>query len=136
MKRDITKKIFTANETLSEMILGILLFGGVIWCIGIWFVSEKLLFTSGLWMGIFIGCFAVWHMWRGLDTGLDLGDAAMKYVTKQNMIRYGIIVVFYGIICVWHLGDPIAAFIGLMGIKAGAYLQPFTHKFITKRKRR
>lgn len=131
-----SKKSFTVNETLMEMLLGILVFGGVIWLAGIWLVKDKLLFSSGLLLGLLLACFASWHMWRGLDTGLDLGDAAIKYITRQNMIRYGIIVVSYGIICVFKLGNPVAAFIGIMGIKAGAYLQPFTHKIYTKRKRR
>ncbi|MBQ9989885.1 MAG: hypothetical protein IJP31_02930 [Lachnospiraceae bacterium] len=130
------KKKFTVNETLMEMLLGILLFGGVIWLAGIWLAKDKFLFSLGLGLGLLLACFASWHMWRGLDTGLDLGDAAIKYITRQNMIRYGIIVVSYGIICVFKLGDPVAAFIGIMGIKAGAYLQPFTHKLYTKRKRR
>lgn len=130
------KKDFVANETLVEMVLGILLFGGGVWLIGIWLVKNRILFSSGLILGLLLACLATWHMWRGLNTGLDLGDAAIKYVTKQNMIRYGIIVVSYGVICVFKLGDPVAAFIGIMGIKAGAYLQPFTHKVYTKRKRR
>ena len=32
--------------------------------------------------------------------------------------------------------NPLAAFAGIMGLKAGAYLQPFTHKISTKFKRR
>lgn len=130
------RKLFEANETLTEMFLGILVFGAVIWIGGIWLVKDRLMFTGGLWLGILIACLAVWHMWKGLDTGLDLGNNAVKYMVRQNMIRYGLIVVSYGIICVWELGNPVAAFIGIMGIKAGAYLQPLTHKFITKRKRR
>ncbi len=130
------RKKFFCNETLNEMFLGILLFGAVIWFAGIWFVGHRLLFSSGLWLGILIACGAVWHMWKGLDVGLDLGADATKYITKKNLIRYGVIVVFYTLICVLRVGDPVAAFIGIMGIKAGAYLQPFTHKILTKRKRR
>lgn len=130
------KKLFGYSETLNEMFLGILAFGAVIWLAGIGFVKNRVLFSSGLWLGILIACIAVWHMWRGLDIGLDLGDNATKYVTKQNMIRYGLIVVSYSLICVLGMGDPVAAFIGIMGIKAGAYLQPLTHKLFTKRKRR
>lgn len=132
----VKKNGFSINETLLEMLLGILIFGGVVWLTGILLVQNRLLFTVGLLLGLFLAGFASWHMWKGLDTGLDLGDAAAKYITKQNMIRYGIIVVSYSIICVCKLGDPVAAFIGIMGIKAGAYLQPFTHKILTKRKRR
>ena len=130
------KKVFAANETLIEMILGILLFGGVIWLVGIWFVPEKRLFTVGLWLGIVIACVAGWHMARTLDKGMELGAAATKYIISQNMLRYLLIVVAYGVICVTQIGNPIAAFIGIMGLKAGAYLQPLAHRVITKEKRR
>ena len=129
------KKLFGYSQTLNEMFLGILAFGAVIWIAGIWFVKDRLLFSSGLWLGILIACMAVWHMWKGLDVGLDL-DNATKYITRQNMIRYGLIVISYSLICVWEMGNPVAAFIGIMGIKAGAYLQPLTHKLFSKRKRR
>ena len=130
------KKVFAANETLIEMILGILLFGGVIWLVGIWFVPEKRLFTVGLWLGIVIAWLAGWHMARTLDKGMELGAAATKYIISQNMLRYLLIVVAYGVICVTQIGNPIAAFIGIMGLKAGAYLQPLAHRVITKEKRR
>ena len=130
------KKVFAANETLIEMILGILLFGGVIWLVGIWFVPEKRLFTVGLWLGIVIACLAGWHMARTLDKGMELGAAATKYIISQNMLRYLLTVVAYGVICVTQIGNPIAAFIGIMGLKAGAYLQPLAHRVITKEKGR
>ncbi len=130
------KKIFAANETLTEMILGILLFGGIIWLTGIGFVSRKLLFSSGLWLGIVIACLAGWHMARTLDRGMELGTAATKYIVSQNMLRYLGIVAAYGVICVTETGDPVAAFIGIMGLKAGAYLQPLIHRRMTKEKRR
>ena len=130
------KKVFAANETLLEMILGILLFGGLIWFAGIWFVSQRLLFTTGLWLGIVIAVLAGWHMARTLDKGMELGAAATKYLITQNMLRYLIIVIAYGVICITQIGNPIAAFIGIMGLKAGAYLQPLAHRTMTKEKRR
>ena len=59
-----------------------------------------------------------------------------KYLMSQNMIRYGVIVIAFGVLCLLDIGNPLAAFAGIMGLKAGAYLQPFTHKIITKIQRR
>ncbi len=130
------KKMLKLNETVKEMYLGILAYGVLIWLGGLLILERKLYFSSGLWLGVFISMSAVWHMWRGLNIGLDLGEDATKYVTKQNLIRYGLIVISYALICVLEIGNPVAAFLGIMGIKAGAYLQPFTHKILTKRRRR
>ncbi|MBQ9121890.1 MAG: hypothetical protein IJY10_00180, partial [Lachnospiraceae bacterium] len=35
-------------------------------------------------------------------------------------------------VAVTEVGEPIAMFVGIMGLKIGAYIQPFTHKFYNK----
>ena len=125
-----------ANETLKELIIGILFYGIIVEIIGWIPVRDKIYFSIGLWFGLILAILAAIHMWRGLNVGLDLGDGAGKYVLSQNMIRYGVIVVAFGALCIMDFGSPIAAFAGIMGLKAGAYLQPFTHKIRIKFQRR
>ena len=132
MKENI-KKI---SETLKELLIGIVFYGIIVEIIGVCFIKDKIYFSIGLWFGILLAIAAAFHMWWGLNIGLDLGDSASKYVLSQNMIRYGVIVVAFAALCIMDLGNPLAAFAGIMGLKAGAYLQPFTHKIITKLKRR
>ena len=124
------------NETLKELLIGILFYGIIVEILGLLWGKEKLYFTIGLWMGIFLALAAAVHMWWGLDKGVELGDGATKYLMSQNMIRYGVIVVAFGVICVSDIGNPLTAFAGIMGLKAGAYLQPFTHKILSKLRRR
>ena len=131
--KDFIKKI---SETLKELLIGILFYGIIVEVIGIWFIEDKAYFTIGLWFGVILACATAVHMWWGLDRALDMGDAAGKYALSQNMIRYGVIVVAFGALCVMDVGNPIAAFTGIMGLKAGAYLQPFTHKIMIKFQRR
>lgn len=131
--KDKLKKI---SETLKELLIGILFYGILVEIIGICFMKDKGYFSIGLWYGIVLACAAAIHMWWGLDRAMDLGDAAGKYALSQNLIRYGVIVVAFGALCVLNVGNPIAAFVGIMGLKAGAYLQPFTHKIMIKFQRR
>lgn len=131
--KDKLKKI---SETLKELLIGILFYGIIVEVIGICFIKDKMYFTIGLWFGVFFALAAAVHMWWSLDRALDMGDAAGKYSLSQNMIRYGVIVVAFGALCVIDIGNPIAAFAGIMGLKAGAYLQPFTHKIMIKFQRR
>lgn len=130
---DSLKKI---SETLKELLIGILFYGIIVEVMGICFIKDKIYFSIGLWFGILLALAAAIHMWWGIDKALDLGDGAGKYALAQNMIRYGVIVVAFGILCVVDFGNPIAAFVGIMGLKVGAYLQPFTHKILLKLKRR
>lgn len=131
--RENIKKI---SETLKELLIGILFYGIIVEVIGICFIKDKMYFTIGLWLGVFLALAAAVHMWWGLDKAMDMGNGASKYALSQNMIRYGVIVVAFGALCVLDVGNPIAAFVGIMGLKAGAYLQPFTHKIMIKFQRR
>ena len=131
--RENIKKI---SETLKELLIGILFYGIIVEVIGICFIKDKMYFTIGLWFGVFLALAAAVHMWWGLDKAMDMGNGASKYALSQNMIRYGVIVVAFGALCVLDVGNPIAAFVGIMGLKAGAYLQPFTHKIMIKFQRR
>ena len=124
------------SETLKELLIGILFYGIIVEVFILCFSKEKGYLSIGLWMGIFLASAAAIHMWWGLDRALTLGDVAGKYALSQNMIRYGVIVVAFGALCVMDFGNPIAAFAGIMGLKAGAYLQPFTHKIMKKIQRR
>ena len=129
-------KLKKVSETLKELLMGILFYGILVEIIGICFIKDKVYFSIGLWFGIILAFAAAIHMWWGLDRAMDLGNAASKYAISQNMVRYGVIVVAFGVLCVLDVGNPIAAFAGIMGLKAGAYLQPFTHKIIIKFQRR
>lgn len=131
--KEIIKNI---SETLKELLMGIIFYGIIIEVAGLCFSKEKGYFSIGLWIGIILAIAAAIHMWWGLERGLDLGNQATKYVLSQNMIRYGVIVIAFGLLCVLDIGNPLAAFAGIMGLKAGAYLQPFTHKIRNKIQRR
>ena len=129
------EKLKKIDKTLKELLIGIIIYGIIVEMLGVCFSKEKLYFSIGLWFGIFLALAAALHMWWGLNIGLEMGEAATKYVLTQNMIRYGVIVIMFGVLCLWDIGNPLAAFAGIMGLKAGAYLQPYMHKIISKLKR-
>ena len=131
-----TKIKFFTHFSYSCLMLSMIFYGIIVEVIGICFIKDKMYFTIGLWFGVFLALAAAVHMWWGLDKAMDMGNGASKYALSQNMIRYGVIVVAFGALCVLDVGNPIAAFVGIMGLKAGAYLQPFTHKIMIKFQRR
>ncbi|MDO4331985.1 MAG: hypothetical protein Q4C58_04785 [Eubacteriales bacterium] len=122
------------DSTVKEMWLGIGIWGVACELVMVWFVRDK----AGCSLGILVGCLlaaaGVWHMWKVLDTALDLGDGAQKYLTVRSWIRYGVFVAVFGVLMITGWANPLTAFLGLMGMKAAAYLQPAVHKFIEKRR--
>lgn len=117
------------------MLIGITGFSILVEIILIWFVDQKLSFTVGLLLGTFMAMMAAIHMWWILDKAMDLGGGAQKLVLTHNIIRYGVILVAFFLICLSKVIDPLEAFIGIMGLKVGAYVQPFTHKWLCKKKK-
>ena len=72
-------------------------------------------------------------MYHSLDRALDLdAGSASKKIQVQSIIRYVFIVIIMGITMVNGYTNPLAAFLGIMGLKVAAYLQPFTHKLIIR----
>ncbi len=117
------------DRTLTELAVGIAAWGLLCQVTVVWFVADKAGYSLGLWMGVLLAAAAGVHMWWALDRALDYGrDAAVKMITKHNIIRYFVFVIVMALIMVSGFANPLAAFLGLMGLKVAAYLQPFTHK--------
>lgn len=123
-----------ADTTVKEMWIGILLWGLACELVTVWFVKDRLSGGLGILIGCLLAAAGVWHMWKVLDTALDLGDGAQKYLTVRSWARYGVFVIVFAILMVTEWANPLTAFFGLMGMKAAAYLQPAVHKFISKRR--
>lgn len=127
------EKLKSRNRTVLELQSGIVLFGAVCQLTAMWFVPNMLKFTIGLWLGIAVAMAAGLHMWGSLKKAFDgfEGDVTKK-ITQAGIIRYVVIVICFAAVAVSDVGEPIAMFVGIMALKIGAYVQPFTHKFYNK----
>ena len=125
------------DETLKELMTGILLFELVCLIAGVWFVTSPLKYIVGLLIGFILAEAAAWHMYRSICRNMDLNagnnGAANAYAVKNSMIRYGVILVVFLAVCLTDFAYPLAVFLGIMGLKAGAYLQPFTRKYLFRK---
>ena len=120
--------IENVNRTLFELEVGILIFG-VVCQIFVFLPEDKAGYSIGLWIGVFTAVLAAFHMWYTLDKGLDFDEkSAIGYLGRQNIIRYLMIVAILIAVAVSGIGNPLSAFLGVMGLKASAYMQPFTKK--------
>ena len=129
------KKISSINSALPGLLLGIVLFGAVSQLVGIFLVTEKANYSIGLWIGVLTAIFMAFHMAFSLNSAVDRDvKGAQAAATIQNIIRYLIVVLILGILMMTNIGNPIAAFVGIMGLKVSAYLQPIFQKLSQKRK--
>ena len=128
-----TKKI---DETLLGLLLGIFVFAVVSQLAGVFFVKSALKYSLGLWIGTVLAMGCAYHMWWSLDRNLTINadneGGARAYAIKHSMIRYAVILLVFLGVCVTDFAYPLAAFLGIMGLKAGAYLQPVINRLLHK----
>ncbi len=117
------------NEALPGLLLGILIFGIVEELIGIWFVNDRIRFTSGVLIGI--GCAAgmAIHIAWILEESVRFEGTATKRMAVYSALRYVCVVVIFFVMMYFNLGNFYAAFIGVLSLKASAYAQPLIQRF-------
>lgn len=128
------------NETLSELIMGILVSGLVIQIVQLLitvttpqFVSSRLPFALGLWIGVVTAVCLAAHMYRSIDRALDMPQGnAERYMRKAYLMRTAAILVVAGIVTWLKLGYVMAVFLGMLCLKFGAFLQPVMHRLWKK----
>lgn len=119
------------NKVLPELIFGIVIWGILVWLAGIWFVKDKLLYSTGLWIGVLLAAGMAIHMAAVIEDAVNTESGQGKLIA-MSLLRYGVVVIVFGCVAYFRLGNPIAAFAGVMGLKIAAYLQPIFHKIILK----
>lgn len=119
------------NDVLPELILGILIYGVLVQIIGMWFVEDKLQCSIGFWIGILLAMGMSVHMAMVIEDAVSLGYGQRRLVI-MSVLRYAVVVLVFAGMIIFHIGNPIAAFVGLLGLKPAAYMQPFLHKLMLK----
>lgn len=129
MEKNRKKKI---DATLFDLCLGIFLYGIVCQAVLLIF-SRRPDYSIGLWIGVISGITGAIHMWWALDRGLDMAEKdAVKSVGTQSLVRYFAILAVMTLAALSGFADPIFVFIGYMGMKVSAYMQPYTHRISSK----
>lgn len=117
------------NSALPGLILGIAAFGVLCQAVGFFLVSDKADFSIGLWIGILTAIFMAFHMAFSLNMTVERDEkGAQASAIRQNMIRYFVVIIVFGILMITRIGNPLAAFVGVMGLKVSAYVQPMLSK--------
>lgn len=117
------------NTALPGLLFGIILFGALCQIAGLFFIEDKTDYSIGLWTGVLTAIFMAFHMAVTLNSAVERDvKGAQAAATRQNIIRYLVVVIILGILMLTRIGNPLAAFAGIMGLKISAYLQPLFAK--------
>lgn len=133
-ERTAGKKRTGCNRTLLELLCGIAAFDLACFLIGVWFVPQKGSCALGLFFGMLTAFAMAYHMSWTFDKYLGLlPKQAARMVTLQALLRYFAVAAVLFAILFSGIANPLAAFLGIMGLKIGAYLQPLIHSFTVKK---
>ena len=99
-----------------------------------WFVDDKQQYTIGLWIGILLA------MGMAVNMAVVILDAVDVMASTGTAVRTGFwsvlryVVVIGAFVGVWYfeVGNLLVMFLGVMGLKVSAYLQPLLHRFILR----
>ena len=117
------------NPVLPELVVTILVYGVLVELIGVWWVDDKIRYTSGLVIGIGLALFmsvniasSIWGM-MDVTTKKAQAGVAVKAVGRYLVVAVVSIAMGY-----FNLGNILTWFIGVMGLKVAAFAQPLIHK--------
>lgn len=121
------------DETLVELIAGIALYGLVVEIAGVIFSKDLLSFSIGLVCGCLAAGFMAFHMYRSISNVLMLEEKDAVNATRSSaVLRYLVVVGGFFVLYFTEIGSPFSYVIGVFGLKAAAYLQPFLKKIYKK----
>lgn len=124
------------SETFWEIALNCLVYGVLIQLVCIFIPYSLADLSLGLWIGVAMAIAIGAHMDLIIDrsfSGLTEKQAA-NLMRMNSMGRYIFVVLAFGLVLIYEIGNPLACFAGVMTLKVAAYTQPFTHKLLTKLK--
>lgn len=122
------------NDALPGLVGGILLYGALIWAGAIWFVSDRIFFTAGLAVGIVLAIGMAVHMAWVLFDVVNFTDAkkAGGRILAKSILRYVVVIGIFVWLYISGFGSLVAAFVGMLGLKIAAYLEPVVQRTFAK----
>ena len=122
------------NDALPGLVLGIVIYGIIVELVGVWFVEDKLRYSTGLLIGISVAIGLAINIAQVIRDAVEIygADGARNRLIVKSVLRYLVVVVVFFVMMKFNLGNLVTAFVGVLGLKVSAYLQPFAHKVILK----
>lgn len=124
------------NETLAELLCGILVSGVVVQLADLaaaWIYPQfrelRLLFSIGLWIGVLVAMFLAVHMYRSIDKALDMRpEDAESFMRRVYLFRTAVILLAAAAVKCFNLGYVMAYFVGVLCLNSGAFVQRMLQK--------
>lgn len=121
------------EKTFKELLIGILIFF-VIMHLSHFLVGMHLLFEAGLIVGTVMAGLMSFSMLEGVKKAVCYdSNTATKITKRAAFFRFLIMIAVFGVTAYFFgLSMFFGVFLGMLSLKLSAYIQPLTHRCITK----
>ena len=121
------------NAVLGEMYLALLAYGIILQFSVVWFLADRWAYSLGLWLGIIVAAAYIAHMWWSIEQCLYMmkkqAASRARLYTLSRFLVVAAVLIMATYVDYFQL---LAVFIGIMGVKASALLQPQVRKIRRK----
>jgi len=120
------------NRTVWELLFGILLTGVILEILGVMIAGDKLYYSIGLLIGVILAVFMTFSISSSVQQAVDRGEGGAKVkMISSYVIRTVVVLLVIILTGVMKLGSLVGLLLGVMTLKVAAYIQPYTHRFLT-----
>jgi hypothetical protein len=119
------------NQALPGLVAGIIAYGVAVQLVGMWFVKDKISYSIGLWFGIAVAVGLAINIATVIFDAVTMDTGAKnanRRIIAKSVIRYVVVVILFFVLGYFRFGNLFAAFLGVLGLKISAYLQPAVNK--------
>lgn len=129
--KKLIKRLKQLNPSLPLLLLGIVIWGLLVQITGVWFVEDKIRYSTGTWIGVALAVFMAINLALVIDSAVERASK-VGTLRFKSIIRYLVVIIVFVIMVYFNLGNWISAFISMLGLKVSAYAQPLIIKIIHK----
>lgn len=131
--KQIRRMIKGLNQTLVQLLIGIIIITFIIGALGLIFASSKLWFCLSLFIGAVIACIWAISMTITIETQLELPvEDSVKYARRNYAFRFIFIMLALFIATRIEEIHIVALLVGMLTLKLAVYIRPLTIKLISK----
>lgn len=118
------------DKTVLSLWIGMVLFGILAEIVGLVLTQEKLVFSIGLWCGIFLQFGITWMMQRDCERAVEMGaEQAEKYIRFRSFLRSLFWFLVMAVAININVISCIGVFFGLFSLKVAALLSPVVFRY-------
>lgn len=118
------------DKTVLSLWIGMVLFGILAEIVGLVLTQEKLVFSIGLWCGIFLQFGITWMMKRDCERAVEMGaEQAEKYIRFRSFLRSLFWFLVMAVAININVISCIGVFFGLFSLKVAALLSPVVFRY-------